>query len=80
VATIAVVADGAVLAFGVAHAVPDAGKAGALLAAVRPLRTALVGIATGLGRADAVLRRWPVATLSLLVLDAAFSTAMWVNR
>jgi hypothetical protein len=44
------------------------------------LRRALVGVATVLERTDAVLRRWPVATLSLLALTAAFAVAMIANR
>ena len=41
-----------------------------------PVRTGAVAVAGVIERADDVLRRWPVAGLSLLVLVIAFVAAM----
>jgi formate hydrogenlyase subunit 3/multisubunit Na+/H+ antiporter MnhD subunit len=80
VSILVTVAGGAALAFGIARALPDAASGTGGLAAARPVRRALVGVAYGLEQTDAVLRRWPVATLSLLALTAAFAVAMIANR
>ena len=70
-ATLVTVAGGAVLAWGFGRRHADA--------AGGSLRRAMLAFASTLQRVDAVLRRWPVAGISLLALALLFGVAMRAN-
>jgi multicomponent Na+:H+ antiporter subunit D len=59
---------------------PGLPVARALIAIGSPVRRAVVAIGTGFERTDGVLRRWPVAGLSLLTLALLFGAAMAASR
>ena len=69
------VLGGGVLALGLGHRLPSV-PVGHVVAIMSPVRTGAVAVAGVIERADGVLRRWPVAGLSLLVLVIAFIAAM----
>jgi len=70
-ATLVTFAGGAVLAWGFGRRHADA--------AGGSLRRAMLAFASTLQRVDAVLRRWPVAGISLLALALLFGVAMRAN-
>jgi hypothetical protein len=49
-------------------------------AAIRPVRGATVALGGILERSDEVLRRWPIAGLSLLLLAIAFGALLELGR
>jgi formate hydrogenlyase subunit 3/multisubunit Na+/H+ antiporter MnhD subunit len=67
---------GGVLALGLGQRLPPISTNNAALAIVSPVRTGAVAVAGVIERIDGVLRRWPVAGLSLLMLVIAFIAAM----
>ena len=69
------VLGGGVLALGLGHRLPPVPVSYGV-AIMSPVRTGAVAVAGVIERADGVLRRWPVAGLSLLVLVIAFVAAM----
>jgi formate hydrogenlyase subunit 3/multisubunit Na+/H+ antiporter MnhD subunit len=69
------VLGGGVLALGLGHRLPPV-PVGDGVAIMSPVRTGAVAVAGAIERADGVLRRWPVAGLSLLVLVIGFVAAM----
>jgi formate hydrogenlyase subunit 3/multisubunit Na+/H+ antiporter MnhD subunit len=72
---ILLVIGGGVLALGLGHRLPSM-PVGDGVAIMIPVRTGAVAVAGVIERADGVLRRWPVAGLSLLVLVIGFVAAM----
>jgi hypothetical protein len=64
-----------VLGLGLGHRLPPV-PVGYGVAIMSPVRTGAAAVAGVIERADGVLRRWPVAGLSLLVLVIAFIAAM----
>ena len=73
---ILLVIGGGALALGLGHRLPPISASDAAVAIMSPVRTAAVAAGGMLEGADGVLRRWPVAGLSLLVLVIAFIAAM----
>jgi formate hydrogenlyase subunit 3/multisubunit Na+/H+ antiporter MnhD subunit len=69
------VLGGGLLALGLGHRLPPV-TVDHVVAIMSPVRTGAVAVAGAIERADGVLRRWPVAGLSLLVLVIAFVAAM----
>jgi formate hydrogenlyase subunit 3/multisubunit Na+/H+ antiporter MnhD subunit len=67
------VLGGGVLALGLGHRLPPVPG---YVAIMSPVRTGAVAVARVIERADGVLRRWPVAGLSLVVLVIGFVAAM----
>jgi formate hydrogenlyase subunit 3/multisubunit Na+/H+ antiporter MnhD subunit len=72
---ILLVLGGGVLALGLGYRLPPV-TVGDGVAIMSPVRTAALALAGVIERADSVLRRWPVAGLSLMVLVIAFVAAM----
>jgi formate hydrogenlyase subunit 3/multisubunit Na+/H+ antiporter MnhD subunit len=70
------VAGGAAVALGLGRRLPDLPGGTALAAIGSPLRRATVALGGVFERADALLRRWPVAGVSLLALALLFGAAM----
>jgi multicomponent Na+:H+ antiporter subunit D len=79
-ATLLTVAGGAAVALCLGRTLPSLPVARALIAIGNPVRRAVVAIGTGFERTDGVLRRWPVAGLSLLTLALLFGAAMAASR
>jgi multicomponent Na+:H+ antiporter subunit D len=67
---------GGVLAIGLGPRLPPVAMGDVVVAMTGPLRRATVAAGGVLERADGVLRQWPVAGLSLLVLVIVFGAAM----
>jgi len=72
--TLVTLAGGCAIAFSVAPHVPAWPRA--VRSAVRPLRPAMTAASAALVHADAALRRWPSASLSLLVVAIALVAAL----
>jgi len=66
--TLLVVAGGAAVAWGVGRPLPGATRG--------ILRAAMFGVGVAFGRLDALLRRWAVAGISVLMLTLLFGVAM----
>src|SRR5262249_20279630 len=75
-----VVLGGGLLAICLGRRLPRVAVAGVVRAVGRPVRRAAGAVAEPLERADGVLREWPVAGLSLLVLVIAFGITMALGR
>ena len=73
---LALVLGGAVLAAGLARRLPPVPVGDAVLAALRPARRATVVVGGILALADGVLRQWPIAAMSLMLVAAALGVAM----
>jgi formate hydrogenlyase subunit 3/multisubunit Na+/H+ antiporter MnhD subunit len=69
---LATIAGGTVLALVLGRSLPEVPRLAAPLRVGRPLRSAGVATAALFERGDALLRGWPVATLSLLAIALAF--------
>ena len=70
------IAGGAAVALGLGRRLPDLPGGAALAAIGSPLRRATVALGGAFERADALLRRWPVAGVSLLALALLFGATM----
>ncbi len=79
-ATLVLLVGGALVAIGLGRRLPRVPAGDAVITLVRPVRRASVAVGRMFERADGVLRRWPVAGLSLLLLVIAFGAAMWRSR
>ena len=73
---IVLVLGGGVLAWGFGHGLPRVAVGDVVIAIMSPVRIVAVAVAAVTERADNVLRRWPAAGLSLLVLVVMFVWAM----
>ena len=73
---IVLVLGGGVLAWGFGHGLPRVAVGDVVIAIMSPVRIVAVAVAAVTERADNVLRRWPAAGLSLLVLVLMFVWAM----
>jgi NADH:ubiquinone oxidoreductase subunit 5 (subunit L)/multisubunit Na+/H+ antiporter MnhA subunit len=74
------VLGGGVVAILLGQRLPRVPGSGGVVALVSPARPAAVALGRMLERADGVLRHWPVAGLSLLLLAIAFGAAMVLGR
>ena len=75
--TLWVILGGALLAMGLGQRAP---AADGVVTSENPVRRVTVAIGEMFVCVDGVLRRWPVAGLSLLALSLLFIAAMWVSR
>jgi NADH:ubiquinone oxidoreductase subunit 5 (subunit L)/multisubunit Na+/H+ antiporter MnhA subunit len=73
---ILLVIGGALIAMGLGQKLPVASENDTVVAIMSPLRVATVAVGEMLERADGVLRRWPVAGLSMAMLVIVFVWAM----
>jgi formate hydrogenlyase subunit 3/multisubunit Na+/H+ antiporter MnhD subunit len=73
---ILLVIGGALIAMGLGQKLPVASENDTVVAIMSPLRVATVAVGEILERADGVLRRWPVAGLSMAMLVIVFVWAM----
>jgi hypothetical protein len=76
--TLVTVIGGSVLALTLARRLPALPTG--LLADANPARRAMLAAGGVLERIDTVLRRWPVAGLSMLVLALLFGVLMGISR
>jgi multicomponent Na+:H+ antiporter subunit D len=79
-ATLLLIVGGGALALGVGRRLPGLPVGAAVIAIGSPVRRAMLAVGAVLERTDDVLRRWPVAGLSLLTLALLFAGLMEAAR
>jgi NADH:ubiquinone oxidoreductase subunit 5 (subunit L)/multisubunit Na+/H+ antiporter MnhA subunit len=77
---VVIVLGGALLAIVLGRRLPHVRTGEGAVTIVRPVRAALGAVCGMVERADGVLRQWPIAGVSLLLLTILFGVAMMTGR